>query len=228
MASDIKLLDDNQIVVEGTLTAGGTVIVAGQFFSSGEFFVGNPFGNAEQPTSTFCGDIYAQRKVGIGTPDPGYQLDVGSRMRVRQSNETAGIWFYQANKDQAFVGMSTDTQVGFWGNTGAGWGLVMDTTTGNVGIGTPTPKHKLDVAGNAQFTSISLGDIKPLKPKPGVSITENAITALGFDSSLVINSKTILVKTSSAGFSGSIVLDLVAEIQKLRIEVDALKAKVKP
>jgi hypothetical protein len=84
------------------------------------------------------------------TPDINWMLP--NRMRVRQANNTAGIWFYQSKpaKDQAFVGMSTDTQVGFWGNTGAGWGLVMDTTTGNVGIGTgqATSSSKLQVNGN--------------------------------------------------------------------------------
>src|SRR5439155_7501073 len=40
---------------------------------------------------------------------------------------------------------ANDNQVGFWGNTGVGWGLVMDTSDGNVGIGTPTPSRKLHV-----------------------------------------------------------------------------------
>ena len=35
--------------------------------------------------------------------------------------------------------MADNTTVGFYGNTGAGWGMVMDTTSGNVGIGTLTP-----------------------------------------------------------------------------------------
>ncbi|MEP0755716.1 tail fiber domain-containing protein [Trichocoleus sp. Lan] len=108
MASDIKLLDENQILIEGN--------------------------------------------VGIGTPDPGYKLDVADRMRVRQANNTAGIWFYQSKpaKDQAFVGMASDTQVGFYGTTGAGWGLVMDTTTSNVGIGTgqANPVRRLHVEGS--------------------------------------------------------------------------------
>jgi hypothetical protein len=48
--------------------------------------------------------------------------------------------------DRAFIGMRDDKTVGLWGNTGARWGLLMDTTTGNVGIGTQTPGLRLDVA----------------------------------------------------------------------------------
>jgi hypothetical protein len=72
--------------------------------------------------------------VGVGT-SPGFRLDVADRMRVRQGGTaSAGIWFFQTapNADRAFVGMATDTSVGFWGNTGAGWGLQMDTTNGNL------------------------------------------------------------------------------------------------
>lgn len=82
-------------------------------------------------------DLVVKGRVGIGTPTPGFALDVADRLRVRQGgNGTAGIWFYQTTpaKDQAFVGMAGDTQVGFWGNTGANWGLVMDTTSGQVEV----------------------------------------------------------------------------------------------
>jgi hypothetical protein len=37
-------------------------------------------------------------------------------------------------RDQAFIGMRTDTSVGLWGNTGVGWGLFMDTGNGDVTI----------------------------------------------------------------------------------------------
>src|SRR5262249_59952255 len=76
----------------------------------------------------------------------GYGLDVGNRMRVRESGiNTAGMWFYQTGPavDRAFVGMLDDTHVGFYGNTGAGWGMVMGTTDGTVGIGTTDPIAKL-------------------------------------------------------------------------------------
>lgn len=75
--------------------------------------------------------------VGIGTTAPDFKLDVNDRMRVRQGSAlSAGIWFFQntPNADRAFVGMVDDNQVGFWGNTGADWGLKMNTSTGKTEI----------------------------------------------------------------------------------------------
>lgn len=53
------------------------------------------------------------------------------------SGETAGHWLNKNDNTgpAAFIGLYNDTQVGLFGNTGAGWGLTMNTTTGNVGIG---------------------------------------------------------------------------------------------
>lgn len=100
--------------------------------------------------------------VGIGTPTPGYKLDVADRMRVRQAGgNTAGIWLYQTTpaNDRAFVGMVDDTHVGFYGNTGAGFGLTMNTTNGGVGIGTTDVSQfvKLDVSGG-NFTHAVRGN----------------------------------------------------------------------
>ncbi len=86
---------------------------------------------------TIQSNLQVNGRVGIGTAAPGFALDVGDRARVRQgASPSAGIWFYQtaAANDRAFVGMATDTQVGFWGNTGANWGLTMDTTNGLVEV----------------------------------------------------------------------------------------------
>jgi hypothetical protein len=95
--------------------------------------------------------------VGIGTTSPSAILDVGGRMRVRGDNAaaTAGMWLSMnaLGTDRAFIGMDSPELVGFFGNTGGGWGLRMDTTTGNVGIGTPTPSQKLTVAGTVQSTT---------------------------------------------------------------------------
>jgi hypothetical protein len=78
----------------------------------------------------FQGPLFISDKVAIGVPNVGADaiFDVGSRMRVRQgSSASAGIWLSQRaiNADAAFVGMASDNQVGFWGNRGVGWGLVM-------------------------------------------------------------------------------------------------------
>jgi hypothetical protein len=74
-------------------------------------------------------------RLTVSAAGEGGGLDVARRMRVRQGGDSsAGIWFLQSgpNADRAFVGMADDTHVGFFGNTGAGWGLRMDTTTSEV------------------------------------------------------------------------------------------------
>jgi Chaperone of endosialidase len=97
--------------------------------------------------------------VGIGTNAPGFALDVADRIRLRQGpSASAGMWLFQTtpNNDRAFIGMATDNLVGFWGNTGATWQLVMDTGTGNVAIGlgaVSTTAAKLDVGGAVHASS---------------------------------------------------------------------------
>ena len=94
-------------------------------------------------------------KVGIGVTTPGYILDVGGRMSLRSGTAgTAGIWLQGTRTANAgFIGLEDDGRVGLYG-PGSSWGLVMNTTNGNVGVGTDSPKSKLDVNG-----AISAGNV---------------------------------------------------------------------
>jgi hypothetical protein len=99
-------------------------------------------------------------RVGIGTTSPGYKLDVSGRARMRTGDDnSAGIWFTNADDSQSrgFFGMHEDDWLGFYGQAGAGWGLVFNVINGNVGIGTTTAAEKLTVRGNLLIQSESTG-----------------------------------------------------------------------
>jgi cytoskeletal protein CcmA (bactofilin family) len=145
-----KLLSSHS---SGTLQVGSPMqvtgtITANKFMGDGSGLTGLS-GVTQWVNGTGGAISYSGGSVGIGVTAPGFKLDVAGRTRIRQAGDTAGIWFYQTgpNQDRAFVGMASDDQVGLWGNTGANWGLVMDTTNGNVGIGTQSPDRKLVVRG---------------------------------------------------------------------------------
>jgi len=97
--------------------------------------------------------------VGINTDDnnPAFKLDVGGRMRLRTQADgnSAGIWLNNpANTNTiAFMGIANAVTTGFYGNV-SGWGLVMNTNTGNVGIGTLNPTNKLSVNGVIQSKEV--------------------------------------------------------------------------
>jgi hypothetical protein len=131
-------------------------------------------------------------RIGTGVSGPGIRLDVVGRSRFRQNagagntggTNSAGFWLFQntPNADRAFVGMETDNSVGFYGDNGGGWSLVMNTATGNVGIGTdPSSTAKLKVdGGDAAITKQGNGII--LRAIDGAlcfRLTVNNVGALG-------------------------------------------------
>lgn len=66
-----------------------------------------------------------------------YGMTMKGRLQLGTGTQSAGLWLTNiANTvNAAFIGMAADNQVGFYGPNGANWGLSMNTTTGNVGIG---------------------------------------------------------------------------------------------
>jgi hypothetical protein len=97
--------------------------------------------------------------VGVGIAASSFKLDVNGRIHVRQNGtSSAGIYFFQdtPNADRGFVGMRTDTQIGFYGTQGAGWGMVMDVATGNVGINTTAPAAQFHVNGTARVNVLEI------------------------------------------------------------------------
>lgn len=79
--------------------------------------------------------ISSNGNTGIGVSDPAYRLDVGARMRIRAiPGYSAGLWLNNDanNASNAFIGMRSDNEVGFYGNTGgSNWRFWVNTTDGN-------------------------------------------------------------------------------------------------
>jgi hypothetical protein len=116
-------------------------------------------------------------QITVGKSGNGDALDVSRRMRVRQGTDgSAGIWFRQASSstDRAFVGMESDSTVGLYGNGGVGWGMVMNTVNGNVGIGTTNPQNgRLDVRvgqGHTAVAAVGKVDVEGYQGYPSIDV----------------------------------------------------------
>ncbi|HEX8474428.1 MAG TPA: tail fiber domain-containing protein [Pyrinomonadaceae bacterium] len=112
------------------------------------------FGLYDDTANAYRLAIDTSGNLGVGVTDPGFRLDVAGRIRLREGGGSAGLWLYRAGAaplDRAFIGLASDNSVGFWGNNGASWGLIMETNTGNVGIGVANPGQKLEVNGTLRI-----------------------------------------------------------------------------
>ncbi|MBK8611590.1 MAG: tail fiber domain-containing protein [Chitinophagaceae bacterium] len=142
------------------------------------FFAGDGGGGS----STELMKLKGTGELGIGINNPTYRLEVNGRMKIHSggANATsAGIWFNNNanNTLTGFVGMENDNSIGFYGTgTPNGWGMVMEISTGNVGIGTSSPSQKLHVLGNILAT----GTITPSdrRYKKNIQPVENALAKL--------------------------------------------------
>ncbi len=92
-------------------------------------------GNGTTVAASNAITVLRNGNTGIGIVNPDFRLDVGARMRIRSTpGLSAGLWLNNdANSvSPAFIGMRTDDQVGFYGQTGTfGWRFYVNTTDGN-------------------------------------------------------------------------------------------------
>jgi Chaperone of endosialidase len=134
-------------------TAGsGTPFIDFHFNGKVEDFNTRIINDADGQLTLLAPKVVATSRLGIGIAPSDMVLDVASRMRVRMGGSpSAGIWMNQnAAGDRAFVGMADNDHVGFWG-PGPGWSMVMNATSGFVGIGTQAPAFTLDVKSNGRI-----------------------------------------------------------------------------
>jgi hypothetical protein len=84
--------------------------------------------------------------VGVGVTDQVYKMDIADRIRLRSGTNTAGLWLNNpANSTEiAFMGVVDAATFGLYGNN-SGWGLVMNSNSGNIGIKTLVPVNKLQI-----------------------------------------------------------------------------------
>jgi hypothetical protein len=113
-----------------------------------------------------AGNTFVRDSVGIGVPVPQYKLDVAGRMRIRSEGSlfgTAGLWLNNTDNSTlpAFIGMASNNQVGIYSNTLGSFGLLMNTSSGNVNIGGSPSFDKLYVNGSIGLS----GTISTENPK---------------------------------------------------------------
>ena len=111
------------------------------------------------------GLIVDQGNVGIGTTTPGAPLEIESSsdgiLRLRQDN---GGWnyieYYNSTARTLWMGMETDSLFGINGQ------IYLDTSNGNVGIGTAAPNGKLQVQENGVLSATD-GNLVLYHPSSG-------------------------------------------------------------
>ncbi len=105
--------------------------------------------NSSSPAITIATNGYVG--VGLNGDMPGYPIDIGGRIRLMHSNNTAGIYFDGTTlPTRSFFGTYSDDYVGWYGS-GIGWNLLMNVVNGNTGIGTASPTARLDLNGSFRY-----------------------------------------------------------------------------
>ena len=100
--------------------------------------------------------------VGVGLTDQTYKMDIADRIRIRSGpgSSTAGIWFNNPSNSSAFAfaGTKDVDQFGIFGTNA--WNFVMNTNSGNIGIGAnvPNPTNKLQI-GSVGLTGFATNDL---------------------------------------------------------------------
>ncbi len=120
----------------------------------------------------FIDTAFAQN-VGIGTPLPGFPLDINGRARIRFNGGTAGLFLNRQDNAAlaSFVGQINDTTFGIFDNPSSAWRFAFNHSKTNMGIGTLTPKFPLTFAdGIGDKISLFGGSTSITSPHYGLGI----------------------------------------------------------
>lgn len=132
--------------------------------------------------------------VGIGTPNPSNKLDVfGGNIRNFGTTSPSFIVTPTTGSSYIFGANTALSGAGIYDNTGGAWRLVVQDTTGNIGIGSTIPTSRLDVVGDTEVTGNAY-----VSGKIGIAIT-NPTEALQIGTGVTIGTTGIVSATKFVG-----------------------------
>lgn len=119
------------------------------------FIIGNGVNNTTRSNAMV---VRKDGNTGIGVSNPSFRLDIADRIRLRSGGTNAtspGLWLNNINNSGqlGFMGVYDDTYMGWYGNGGASWTLMMNVANGNIGIGNQNPTFKLDISDRMRIRS---------------------------------------------------------------------------
>lgn len=159
-ASAIVSMNGTTDYVEAFATSSGNSIggVATQTYFSGSQIDGTGTGTSQWVDGSSGSIYYNGGNVGIGTAAPTSKLHVAGGIVGISGSAAPGLLVKPTSGSEYIFGANTALAgAGIYDNTATAWRLVVQDTTGNVGIGNATPLQKLSVSGTIGISEAAGG-----------------------------------------------------------------------